>query len=73
MFRCDKFSLEIANNYKALGLWMVKADNMIQWLSECEKLLEAETQIGDDHQTLEEQLHDNEVRNIEVNTLFYRY
>ncbi|KAK3754856.1 hypothetical protein QZH41_011349, partial [Actinostola sp. cb2023] len=58
--RCDKFVIEILNDYTALGLWMVKCDNMIQWLTECEKLLEQEPKIGTDHKTLEDQQQDND-------------
>ncbi|KXJ23748.1 microtubule-actin cross-linking factor 1 [Exaiptasia diaphana] len=58
--RCEKLVVDISNNYKALKVWMVKSDNMLQWLAECEKLLDNERQIANDQPTLEEQLQDNE-------------
>lgn len=62
IFRCERFIDEIITEHKNLSLWIVKADNMVQWLTECEKLVQREKKLGIDVESLEEQLQDVEVR-----------
>ncbi|XP_031569981.1 uncharacterized protein LOC116304393 [Actinia tenebrosa] len=58
--RCEQFIDEIVTEHRNLSLWIVKADNMVQWLTECEKLVQREKKLGIDEETLEEQLQDVE-------------